>query len=384
MIVSSVDVPSGTTSSSTARGIFMAAWTWKDVALLPKRLWSRLFGAKIPEKCARIYFELVRSEFQSQQGLPDSRVDPVAEQAAQQIVAKYEASPDSLTMTDALLYERLICRLLPVASLRRKVMNLRGRFRRMVSPEDYQGYQDSSPPNPLAAPEADLVADLDDLLGRIEWVYVIAPFRELMRSRISIRVIFALIVLIGVVAVLVKLRPFPLLSAGAGVSPGAVLVPPLFMAVIMGAIGGLVSVEQRIQSAPSDGDAIRNVMALYDGMFSIYLSPVMGAVSAALLYALFVGGFLKGSLFPEFAIDLDGHSLIDLRTFIETSGPTDGTNYAKLMIWSFIGGFAERFVPDTLSRLVSTVEMPASGPPRPVVAPPTSEPAPPAHRDNAA
>ncbi len=59
------------------------------------------------------------------------------------IVAKYEADENSLTMNDALLYERLVSRLLSIESLRRKVMNVRGRYRRMVSPEDYQGYMDA-------------------------------------------------------------------------------------------------------------------------------------------------------------------------------------------------------------------------------------------------
>ena len=347
----------------------MAAWTLRDIASLPKRLWARLFGARIPAQCARIYFESAQSEYQSQRGLPGSREDPAAEESVKAIVAKYEAGPNSLTMNDALLYERLVSRLLPIESLRRKVMNVRGKYRRMVSPEDFQGYLDGGPPNPLVAPAAEVLADLDDLLGRVQWVYIIDPFRESMRSRISIRVVLALLVLILAVVFLMWMR-YQAPGRPSGIAEGAgIVIPSLLVSMVLGAIGGLVSVEQRIQSAPTDGDAIRNVMSLYNGMFSIYLSPVMGAISAGLLYTLIVGGFLQGSLFPKLVTNPDGHSLLDLESFLEASGPGGGADYAKLAIWSFIAGFAERFVPDTLSRLVGTVGSPASGPPRPVAEP---------------
>jgi hypothetical protein len=65
----------------------------------------------------------------------------------------------------------------------------------------------------------------------------------------------------------------------------------------------------------------------------ILVSPILGAVFAIILYFFFAGGLVTGSLFPEFKL------------------PLDGINVAKLVIWSFIAGFAERFVPDRLDQL---------------------------------
>jgi hypothetical protein len=46
--------------------------------------------------------------------------------------------------------------------------------------------------------------------------------------------------------------------------------------------------------------------------------------------------------------------MIDLATFLRSAGPATGADLAKLTVWSFIAGFAERFVPDVLSRLASS------------------------------
>jgi hypothetical protein len=48
--------------------------------------------------------------------------------------------------------------------------------------------------------------------------------------------------------------------------------------------------------------------------------------------------------------------VLEIKDFLKHTGPADGTSYALLIVWSFIAGFAERLVPDTLNRLVTKNE----------------------------
>ena len=59
---------------------------------------------------------------------------------------------------------------------------------------------------------------------------------------------------------------------------------------------------------------------------------------------------------PKNLTETQRTGILHAKDFIKQTGPKNGVSFALLMIWSFIAGFAERLVPDTLNRLVAKTE----------------------------
>ncbi len=305
-------------------------------------LFKRTFSAAGEAAAAQVYFESVLSRYLGARGLPGAPVDPAAVEAAEKLVAKRRESPASITMNDAFLLERMTCRLLPPDRLADILDEERAHYKRLASPEDFKTFLESRPVAPASPPdEARTRAEIGELLDLIQDVYIFEPFREEIRGRLTLRITFLLFLLLAVVLIVAWVRgrdqPFP----------------TLLTAMFVGGLGGLVSVHYRIQSMPRGEDAIRGALALYNGWFSVYFSPAVGAVSAGLLYMLFRGTLISGTLFPTFG-DAQGSATPGDAGFYALVGLSEGLaarEYAKLVIWSFVAGFVERVVPNTLSRL---------------------------------
>lgn len=80
--------------------------------------------------------------------------------------------------------------------------------------------------------------------------------------------------------------------------------------------------------------------AIIDEKRSLISAQLFGAVFAIILTLTFLGGLVQGSLFPAMAAE--SWSNFDLRI----------DDWTKLLVWAFIAGFSERFVPDLLNNFV--------------------------------
>jgi hypothetical protein len=116
-----------------------------------------------------------------------------------------------------------------------------------------------------------------------------------------------------------------------------------------GLVGGFVSIQQRVKNF---GDEELELLSL--SWFQILLIPVYGGLFALVLYLVFLSGFMEGPLFPHFAgppFSQPIPSTQDIAAFFSRTYPASGSDLTKLLFWSFVAGFSERFVPQILDKV---------------------------------
>jgi hypothetical protein len=372
-----------------------------------------------------------------------------------------------LTWSDIYTFDLALVDERPLENLIRKAFDARSKYRSIAGQKEYDEYLASKPPDLSAIlikpsvlkpdheeitttqPEISsspgeiptepelrtgveieivqriLRADIRYLLGKFYLYYAMLPMREGLRERLTRRAVMITIGILGVIvlAALISLglvKSFTSANLKETFDLTGVFGVTVVSVACAGIVGGCVSMLQRIQSAPTEGDALYNLAALTNGWIGLSLSPLYGAIFATVLFILFAAGILKGSVFPTIetaesdatvehrveppvttptpkpsptttpplaAVTSPSTSVsptpgatpsvtptstpspspsaspspqqtgvLRARDFLQRTGPKDGASFALLMIWSFIAGFAERLVPDTLNRLVAKTE----------------------------
>lgn len=311
--------------------------------MIKKRSPHRLLHADTVPVYGLLYFDHLYAEFRSNAAAVSN---PSCMALAQQLLEKRQAK--SLTWDDLYTFDLLMAQLLPVERLGREVWSLRSRYRDIAGLREYEAYLASKPPDPTGqVEEKALRADIEYLLSEIYLRYALAPVSQEVNDRISRRVTAVILVGVGILLVVILCNVFDVAQ-----NYRSTLLSVLFV----GAMGGLLSMQQRYQSISREGDPIDNISELNQGWSRLFLPAISGSVFAALFYMLILGEVLQGDLFPELVVfapskaDGNGVSLIEVLTY---GSPTSTSSYAKLVVWSFLAGFAERLVPDTLSSFVS-------------------------------
>jgi hypothetical protein len=132
-------------------------------------------------------------------------------------------------------------------------------------------------------------------------------------------------------------------------------VPTPLAVFFVGFVGGFVGLQRRLKTLPA-GDLI----LLGRSWVCIVISPIAGAILAELLYLLFISGLLAGNIFPLFVADVQSASSEGLKTLFQVHCP-DAANYAKVLFWSFVAGFSEKFA----TNIIRQFEPGEQGPQKP-------------------
>lgn len=130
--------------------------------------------------------------------------------------------------------------------------------------------------------------------------------------------------------------------------------PPLLPVIALaGALGAFFSILMRLYNYEDLPKAL--ISSDLDGLPTTHLviyslvPAVVGAIAAAVLYMLFASNLIQSTLFPEFACKKEPCDSFAM--LIGEWSPKLAPDYAKSIVWGFIGGFAERLVPDMLKGL---------------------------------
>ena len=262
---------------------------------------------------------------------------------ADAVIEKSRLHPDDIKWGDIFLLENVILHLQPPEILERNAWIVRERFREVASSTIYEKYVQSGFPKDADTPEklALLRADMSRIQDVLHWHYALIPIREHIRKSLTsdcILMVLVYTVIGGFALIRLQRHDHSFLAM-------------VLCVVYFGIIGGFVSSQRRMQSIPTDTDPLVSIFGLDNARYYLWLSPLLGGIFAVILTLMFVAGVLQGTIFHDFHVPsrIVGRSLFSI--FAYQALPNGTESWAKLFVWAFLAGFAERLVPDSLDRL---------------------------------
>lgn len=325
---------------------------------------------------ARTYYETMRGRFAAYYPPETSgevEMNPVRMQKAEMariITQKFEdldplkgANP---SLGQLFKIEIDLLSLIPEVALREQFWTIENRFRRVVPGSMADAFIDSlEDDRPANAGGEVLLQRARALLGVIHSNYEVNFNRELLIRRLMFIVSALALVLIAISA-----------ATATAVVP-RIAQQALLLITIVGMAGGMISTIQRLQKATSRDamvdDGIFELISLRVGWLSIIMSIGIGGISALFVYALISAGLLD-TLIPQLAgMPTDQNVLPPVcvlgkncshwadQTY-QALGLSTRADLFKLMVYAFVAGFAERFVPDAINKLAKSAFPPTTLP----------------------
>jgi hypothetical protein len=296
----------------------------------------------------RTYFEYIRSEL----AIVEPPNTPHLRETIDSILERKDL--DALDWHDVYRAERALLDALPMSGLQQKAWDIRARFLG-VAPAELRKLIPREP-----AEESALRAHLGVLLQETYWHYCAKMSWERQREWFSRKFRDALIIIALVVAVPPVVSAFTSHVLFRAPSPRdwswLKTTYVLVMTASIGAMGGFVSLLQRLKNSP--GSYTDELLELQHAHTSVLCQAVsLGGIFALVLLAMFEGGIVSGAVFPsaptgDISFTRLGAALYD-----------SAAELTKVMFWSFVAGFAERLVPDMIDRVTKSSKVTVLVPP---------------------
>ena len=234
---------------------------------------------------------------------------------------------------------------------------LRQRFHDVVGDRIFAAYRPTEMPDCATADakaHTTLYDDLATVVGAIHWRYILYPFNSQIRTTLTLQALLWMLFYTGLWALTI----YKIQSHANGPFIG-VLITCLYA----GVLGGFISALRRMQSVGDDSDSVFVIQGIRAARFWLWFSPLLGGVFAAVALLFFLSGVLGGSIFPAFHSPLDVACAQHPCDYLAPSWwfwrnllPISQSDYAKLFLWCFISGFAERLIPDMIDNLMNRVD----------------------------
>ncbi|WAK02453.1 hypothetical protein [Methylobacter sp. YRD-M1] len=260
------------------------------------------------------------------------------------------------------LLELAIIKLLDKPNLILKESHMRARYKSIADDDHYLAYEQASIElnDKSASSDEILRQQTAYLANQLYWTYSVATKGHKIRTRASLLVTYVFVAILAYMLVISSLG-----------STHTDIVQPysayylVFTVICFGAFGAYVSFQRRMAGLRIQSESYMAFLQLRSSYFDGIAALFSGSLFALLFVVLWQSETLKlifnnniiDSVLPSVAKngkDIECiHSITGLFTCLRIDSIQD---FSKLLVMSFFAGFAEKFVPDAIDRLVGKAQ----------------------------